>query len=155
MLEAPPPTRNAAAPVSSPAPPGAAFVDAGFSDEELAAYLREQLPVERSSAIEQALRDDEAVRRRLAAVAADGEEGRSVGAIWREARLSCPSRDDLGALLLGALDPAAERHALFHVREVGCRFCAANLADLEEAASKSPEIAQRRRRVFQSSAGQL
>ena len=78
-----------------------------------------------------------------------------MGAVWRENRLSCPSRDDLGALLLGALDPDAERYALFHVREIGCRFCAANLADLEEAASRNPEVAQRRKRVFQSSAGAL
>ena len=131
-----------------------------FSDDDLAAYLREQLPVGRSSEIEQALRDDQssdgqALRRRLAVIAADGEEGRSVGAVWREARLSCPTRDELGSLLLGALDPEAERYALFHVREVGCRLCAANLADLEEAASKSPEVAQRRKRVFQSSAGHL
>ncbi|MFH5806218.1 hypothetical protein [Alienimonas sp. DA493] len=128
---------------------------ARFSDDDLSAYLREQLPVGRSSEIEQALRDDAALRRRLAAVASGAEEGRSVGAIWREARLSCPTRDELGALLLGALDPEVERYALFHVREVGCRVCAANLADLEEAASKSPEIAQRRRRVFQTSAGRL
>ena len=131
-----------------------------FSDDDLAAYLREQLPVGRSSEIEQALRDDrgsdgQGLRRRLAAVAAGAQEGRSVGAVWREARLSCPTRDDLGALLLGALDPDAERYALFHVREVGCRVCAANLGDLEEAASRSPEVARRRRRVFQSSAGRL
>ena len=126
-----------------------------FSDDDLAAYLRERLPVGRSSEIEQALRDNEALRRRLALIAAEGEEGRSVGAIWRESRLSCPTRDELGALLLGALDPEVERYALFHVREVGCRVCAANLADLEEAASKSPEVAKRRQRVFQSSAGHL
>ncbi|QDT15645.1 hypothetical protein [Alienimonas californiensis] len=131
-----------------------------FSDDDLSAYLREQLPVGRSSEIEQALRDDrssdgQGLRRRLAAVAAGAEEGRSVGAIWREARLSCPTRDELGALLLGALDPEVERYALFHIREVGCRVCAANLADLEEAASRSPEIAQRRKRVFQTSAGHL
>ena len=131
-----------------------------FTDDDLSAYLRERLPVGRSSEIEQALRDDQSpdgqgLRRRLAVVAGDAEEGRSVGAIWREARLSCPTRDELGALLLGALDPEVERYALFHVREVGCRLCAANLADLEEAASKSPEIAQRRKRVFQSSAGHL
>ena len=126
-----------------------------FSDDELAAYLREQLPVARSSEVEQALRDDEPLRKRLAVVAAGGEEGRGVGAIWREARLSCPTRDELGSLLLGALDPDAERYALFHVREVGCRFCAANLADLEEAAGRDPDAARRRKRVFQSSAGHL
>ena len=146
MLKSPPRTRNAPAPVSSPSP---------FSDEDLAAYLREQLPVGRSSEVEAALRTDDLLRKRLAAVASDAREGRGVGAIWREGRLSCPSRDDLGALLLGALDPDVERYAVFHVREVGCRVCAANLADLEEAAARSPEVAQRRRRVFQSSAGHL
>ncbi|WP_171188094.1 hypothetical protein [Alienimonas chondri] len=142
------------------ASPDSASPGSAFTDDDLAAYLREQLPVERSSEIEQALRDDQSsggqgLRRRLALVAAGADEGRSVGAIWREARLSCPSRDDLGALLLGALDVETERYALFHIREVGCRVCAANLADLEEAASKNPDVAQRRKRVFQSSAGHL
>ena len=136
-------------------PPPSPRVPVPFSDEELAAYLSERLPVERSSEVEAALRGDEALRRRLAVVAAGGDGSRGVGSIWREARLSCPTRDELGSLLLGALDPDAERYALFHVREVGCRLCAANLADLEEAASRSPEVARRRRRVFQSSAGAL
>ena len=126
-----------------------------FTDDDLAAYLAERLPVGRSSDLEQALRDDEILRRRLAFVASGATEGRGVGHVWREAGLSCPTRDELGALLLGALDADAERYALFHVREVGCRVCAANLADLEEAASRSPEVAQRRKRVFQSSAGAL
>ena len=126
-----------------------------FSDDDLAAYLRETLPVGRSSEIEAALRTDEPLRRRLARVAAGDDGGRGVGAIWRDGRLSCPTRDELGALLLGALEPDAERYALFHVREVGCRVCAANLADLEEAAARDPEVAKRRRRVFQSSVGTL
>ena len=128
---------------------------APVTDDELAAYLREQLPVGRSGEVEQALRENETLRKRFAVIAADAGGGRSVGTIWREHRLSCPTRDELGSLLLGALDPDAERYVLFHVREVGCRFCAANLADLEEAAARSPEIAQRRKRVFQSSAGAL
>ena len=147
MLKRPPRPRNEPAPPVPAAP--------AFRDDELAAYLAERLPVGRSSDLEQALRDDEGLRKRLAFVASGATEGRGVGHIWREAGLSCPTRDDLGALLLGALDPDAERYALFHVREVGCRVCAANLADLEEAASRSPEVAQRRKRVFQSSAGAL
>ncbi|MEM9701746.1 MAG: hypothetical protein AAF907_04820 [Planctomycetota bacterium] len=131
-----------------------------FSDDDLAAYLREQAPVGLSSEIEQALRDEQdageqPLRRRLALIASDVEDGRSVGAIWRENRLSCPSRDELGALLLGALDPERERYIRFHIQVVGCRYCAASLADLQEAASRSPEVAQRRKRVFQSSAGAL
>ena len=138
-------TRNEPGPVSRTA----------FTDDDLAAYLAERLPVGRSSDLEQGLRDDEALRRRLALVAADAGEGRGVGHVWREAGVSCPTRDELGSLLLGALDADAERYALFHVREIGCRVCAANLADLEEAAGRSPEVAQRRKRVFQSSAGAL
>ena len=129
---------------------------ARFSDDELAAFLAEQASPETASAIETAARDDEDVRRRLAAVARRTDLGEhSVGAVWREHRLSCPDRAELGAYLLGTLDPGREEYLRFHVREVGCRYCLANVADLESAAESGEATVRRRRRLFESSAGHL
>tara|TARA_B100000029_G_scaffold374702_1_gene369031 strand:- start:2035 stop:2460 length:426 start_codon:yes stop_codon:yes gene_type:complete len=126
--------------------------------EELVAFLNEQLPAERMSEIEDVLRDDSDLQSRMAAIVHQHDPGtHSVGAIWRRERLSCPSRNQLGSYLLGAADATREAYIDFHLRVIGCRYCAANLADLEGAASEAAgdEAGRRRRKFFQSSAGFL
>ena len=127
------------------------------TNEELLAFLEEQLPAERMAEIEQALRDDEELRQRLASTLRQHDPGaHSVGAIWRRRRLSCPSRSELGSFLLGAADPTRAEYIEFHLRVIGCRYCAANLSDLEQAAGDQvEEVNRRRQKFFQSSAGFL
>ena len=80
----------------------------------------------------------------------------SLGEIWRRARLSCPSRQQLGSYLLGVLDDDHADYVTFHIETVGCRYCAANLTDLQrQQAEKSDTVQLRRRKYFQSSAGFL
>jgi hypothetical protein len=124
---------------------------------ELEAYLDEALPVEAMSRIEKAVRDDPSLARELAAIHARRDSGVfSLGEIWRRHRLSCPSRVALGNLLLGVLADEEARYARFHLDVVGCRYCQANLADLENAMKETREAAaSRRRKYFQSSAGYL
>jgi hypothetical protein len=58
--------------------------------------------------------------------------------------------------LLGALDDEHVDYIRFHIDTVGCRFCAANLADLEsQQAEAAEQSTRRRRRYFESSAGYL
>ena len=127
------------------------------TNEELLAFLEEQLPAERMAEIEQALRDDEELRQRLASTLRPHDPGaHSVGAIWRRRRLSCPSRSELGSFLLGAADPTRGEYIEFHLRVIGCRYCAANLSDLEQTAGDQVEdVNRRRQKFFQSSAGYL
>ncbi len=128
--------------------------ETNVTDEQLAAYLQEQLPLEELAAVERRLRDDETLRRRAASLAMRRDLAyHSVGAIWRSERLSCPDRSELGASLLGTLDDDRARYVAFHVRTLGCRYCAANLADLRAASATTPDDAARRRRYFESSAG--
>jgi len=69
-----------------------------FSISELEAFLDESLPVERMTAIEDALRADEELQKRLAAINGRRDAGvHSLGEIWRRHRLSCPSREQLPA----------------------------------------------------------
>src|SRR5689334_11168552 len=127
-----------------------------YSDDDLLAYLDEMLPADRMTALEADLRANEALRLRVAAVAHRRDQGvHSVGEIWRRRRLSCPARAQLGSLLLGALSPTLTEYIVFHLRSIGCRLCAANRHDLERSMKSTPEISDRRRRFFESSAGHL
>ena len=132
------------------------MADSPFSDVQLLAYLDEMLPVEEMTAVERALRSSDSLRARAAGLAHRRDQGtHSVGEIWRRLRLSCPSRSQLGGFLLGTLDAAFSEYVDFHLRTVGCRYCAANLADLEQSRSAGTAASSRRRKFFESSAGYL
>lgn len=129
---------------------------AGISDEVLTAYLHEQLGLTDLVRVETALREDETLRRRAAALAMRRDlPYHSVGSIWRTERLSCPGRDELGAYLLGTIEDQRADYISFHHRVVGCRYCSANLADLQARSRGVLPDQQRRRRYFESSAGHL
>jgi len=127
-----------------------------FTDAELAAFLDEALPAGRCSELEHALRIDANLRNRLIEVRGRETAGlHTIGAIWRRARLSCPTRQQLGQYALGTLEDDPTDYIRFHLERIGCRYCQANLADLEAAAAENDQPQQRRRRYFQTSAGYL
>ena len=126
-------------------------------ESDLEAYLDEALPAEEMGRMEKALRDDPALAARLRSVHARRNAGvHSLGEVWRRRRLSCPSREQLGSYLLGALPDEVAGYIAFHVEMVGCRYCQANLSDLQGRQAEAREAVQtRRQRYFQSSAGYL
>ena len=128
-----------------------------FTDQQLQAYLDEALSSELMSQIEQALRSNESLRERLVAVAATREAGvHGLGEIWRRHRVSCPTRQQLGSFLLGAIDKAQADYIQFHLTTIQCRYCQANLEDLQRQNKESQSSVQtRRRKYFQTSAGYL
>lgn len=127
-----------------------------YSDEQLLAYLDEQLPVEELAGLEQVMRSSDALRRRTALLARNRDQGaHTVGAIWRRLRLSCLTRSQLGSYLLGVLDRDQTDYVEFHLHTLGCRYCNANLQDLEEHQKTTTESNSRRQRYFESSAGLL
>jgi anti-sigma factor RsiW len=126
------------------------------TDAEWLAYLDEQLSAQRMPELERLLRASETLRRHLASLARNRDQGGfTVGEIWRRARLSCPTRSQLGSYLLGALDDGPREYVEFHLQTVGCRVCAANLEDLKQTTAAAPEKQRRRRKYFESSAGLL
>lgn len=127
------------------------------STSELEAYLDEALPAEEMARIEKALRKDAALVRQLAVIQSRRDAGlHSLGSIWRRHRLSCPSRQQWGSYLLGALSEEAAAYFRFHLETVGCRFCQANLTDLRRQQGQSQEAVQMRRgKYFQSSVRHL
>lgn len=128
-----------------------------FSDAQLQAYLDESLPVDSMSSIEQQLRIDSQLQEKLVSLAAQREAGvHGLGEIWRRNRMSCPTRQLLGSFLLKAVDEDFASYIIFHLEQVGCRLCAANLQDLRQRqAEQENDIQSRRRRYFQTSAGFL
>jgi DNA-binding phage protein len=125
--------------------------------EQLHAYLDDALSEGETARVEQSLRDSEALRKQLRQVMQERDRGEhSLGAVWRRERLTCPTRETLGSYLLEVLDDAEQEYITFHLQNVGCPFCLANLADLQAIQKESgPKAKERRRRFFQSSAGYL
>lgn len=121
------------------------------------AYLDEALPAAEMARIELALRKDPRLRQRITEIHARRNAGvHSLGEVWRQGRLSCPSREQLGSYLLGALSEEMADYVTFHLEMVGCRYCRANLTDLQNQQSEGEEaVRTRRRKYFQSSVGHL
>lgn len=129
-----------------------------FSNAELEAYLDESLSVAGMTAVEEALRHDAELAERLTAINGRRDAGvHSLGEIWRRRRLSCPTREQLGSYLLGVLPDEVADYVRFHLDDVGCRYCAANVHDLEsqQSATDADHVKHRRHRYFHSSAGYL
>jgi len=126
-----------------------------FTDEELVAYADERLSSRRCVEVEQALRADKSLSSRLGELLSQRDKGDfSVGEIWRQGGLSCPSRSVWAAFVDGRLGDGLAQYLQFHVNTIGCRVCEANLADLHRG-DLSTEGDRRTHKIFQSSAGRL
>jgi hypothetical protein len=125
--------------------------------EDLHAYLDEALPDGEAARIEQALRTSASLRQIVRGLLQERDRGEhSVGAIWRRQRLSCPNREQLGSYMLEALDDGLHDYIRFHLETIGCPYCSANLADLQNRRREpSNHTHKRRKKIFESSAGFL
>ncbi len=129
-----------------------------FTTAQLEGFLDESLSDHEMTALEAALRDDEALAERLAILVGQRDAGvHTLGAIWRRHRLSCPTREQLGSYLLEVLAAEHADYVRFHLEAIGCRYCNASLDDLRQQheATDLDDSRTRRRRYFQSSAGYL
>lgn len=125
-----------------------------FTDAELQAYVAETLAVARSTALEAAVGRDARLRQRLKTiVSGQSSGGVAIGTIWREQQLSCPNRATWSAYRQGTLGDGLRQYLDFHLTEIGCRICAANLADLQH--HDDPAADRRSRKFFATSVGRL
>jgi hypothetical protein len=127
------------------------------SREQLHGYLDDALSDNETAQVEKELRQSESLRRLLRAIMQERDRGEhSLGGIWRRNRLSCPTREQLGSYLLQALDDGLQDYIRFHLDEIACPFCLANMADLKSLQQEpAPKAKARRQRIFESSAGYL
>ncbi len=125
-----------------------------FSDQELRAYIAEELAVGRSTLLEHQLATDERLRDRLRALLGESDSASlALRDVWRRGQLSCPSRSTWSDYLTGGLGDGLRQYLQFHLEEVGCRVCAANLADLQQRGGTDAD--QRSRKFFETSVGRL
>ncbi len=123
--------------------------------EQLHAYLDDALTDAETAHIEQALRSSEEVRLRLRQAREERDRGEhTVGAIWRRYRVSCLTREELNGYLHEIHDAEFRAFIDFHLGTICCPTCLANLDDLKEKQAESASR-QRRRKIFDSSAGLL
>jgi RNA polymerase sigma factor (sigma-70 family) len=71
--------------------------------------------------------------------------------VWEEYRPACPKRSTIGRFLLGTLDEPWQEYVEFHLNQLKCEFCNANLADLQKQESEQPK--KLHDRVYQSTIG--
>jgi hypothetical protein len=128
-----------------------------FTEHELEAFLDEALSPEEMARLEMAVRSQPKLARALGELRSRRDAGvHSLGEIWRRHRVSCPSRENLGSYLLAALDREPMDYIRFHLETIGCRYCQANLQDMQRQQQEAADMSARRRtKYFQSSAGYL
>ena len=123
---------------------------------KLIGYLEEALAPHEMAQVEERLRNSSHWRAALREIRSEVDSGEhSVATIWRRHRLTCPTRERLGAYLMGGLVPAEEDYVRFHLEVIQCRWCQANVSDLQSSVQaddlSEPETVKRRRRFFASS----
>jgi hypothetical protein len=74
--------------------------------------------------------------------------------VWKLQRFSCPKRSTIGAYLLGTLDSKWRQYVDFHINTIGCRFCMANLQDLQDQ-NVQKQSRRLQTRIMESTAGFL
>ena len=127
---------------------------ADFTDEELLAYVDEQLPTARASNLEQQLRTCGELVNRLVNLLQSSEKGDvTLGGMWRRGRWSCPPRGVWAGYVSGRLGDGLSQYLQFHLDVVGCRICEASVRDLRQTGGSDGD--DRVRKIFQSSAGHL
>jgi len=126
-----------------------------ITNAELLAYADEQLPAARLIELEKLIRETPELQQRLATLLAERDAGTlSLGQVWRQRRLSCPSTEQLQQFLQQALSPEWTDYIRFHLETVGCAYCEAELEYLRSRTRQDEQQAGlRRRKIFESSAG--
>ena len=75
--------------------------------------------------------------------------------LWQEQRFTCPKRSTIGSWRLGSLDKDWSDYVKFHIENLGCNICKANLDDLVNELEKKSEYETVRQKIFESSIGFL
>ncbi|WP_437230080.1 hypothetical protein SH661x_001772 [Planctomicrobium sp. SH661] len=126
------------------------------TDSELLAYLDETLSVQQSAHIEKLLREQPDLRAHTALLSRQRDHGgHTVGEIWRRGRLSCLSRSQLESYLLKNSPEELADYIEFHLQTIQCRYCLANIEDLQRSQQTGNSEQRLQKRYFDSSAGLL
>lgn len=120
-----------------------------FSQADLEAYLDEGLPPDEMAAIEEAMRNDDDLRQKLAMIHGRRDAGiHTLGEIWRRYRLTCPSREQLVLYIDQRLSAEETEYIRFHLEDVYCRLCVASYEDIRISREEEEDETDNRRRRY-------
>ena len=128
-----------------------------FTDADLEAYLDEALDPDAAAEVEVGLREDKDLLQRLSYINSRRDAGiHTLGEIWRRNQIGVPSSEDMGKYLLGVLSPEQADYINFRMDTLKCRYTSAMYFDLQDQSKATPpQVDNRRRKYFDSSAGLL
>lgn len=128
-----------------------------FTDAELEAYLDESLDPVRAAEVEQGLREDRELLRRLSRINGRRDAGiHTLGEIWRRHQIGVPTLEMMRNHLMGVLASEQSEYIEFRIKELKCPFTIAMLNDLKLQQTENEELSKtRREKFFKTSAGLL
>ena len=128
-----------------------------FTDAELEAYLDESLDSTRAAEIEQAVREDRELLKRLSLINGRRDAGiHTLGEIWRRNQVGVPTVEVMGNFLLGVLSEEESDYIRFRMDNLRCPFTVAMYNDLRAQQNESAEMSKSRRdKFYKTSAGLL
>ena len=128
-----------------------------FTDAELEAYLDESLDSARSTEIEQTVRNDSALLKRLSQINGRRDAGmHTLGEIWRRHQIGVPSPDEMRDHLQGKLSAEESDYIDFRIEHLKCPFTIALERDIQAQAVEGDQSSQNRRdKFYEKSAGLL
>src|SRR5262249_54570978 len=71
--------------------------------------------------------------------------------VWQQNGFTCRNRRTIGGSLLGTLEGTWKEYVDFHVNKLGCKFCRANVDDIQKATEAEQKKVQQR--IFDSTIG--
>jgi len=128
-----------------------------FSQSDLEAYLDEGLSPDEMAAIEDRLRNDPELGKKLVQIHGRRDAGiHTLGEIWRRHRLTCPNREQLVMYLDQRLPAEESKYIEFHLNQVRCRLCVASYEDIcISRQDEDDETGSRQQRILDRSSTYL
>ena len=106
-------------------------MSSSFTDAELEAYLDESLDSTRATEIEEAIKNDSELLRRLSVINTRRDAGvHTLGEIWRRNQIGVPTAEVMGNYLLDVLDEEQTAYIKFRMEQLKCPFTIALYDDL-------------------------
>ena len=128
-----------------------------ISQADLEAYLDEALPPDEMAAIEDAMRNDPELGRKLVAIHGRRDAGvHTLGEIWRRNQIGVPTTEQISNHLLGVLSREESDYIMFRLDVLKCPYTIAMYKDLSaQRDGDTQQSESRRKKYFNSSAGLL
>jgi hypothetical protein len=124
-----------------------------FTDSELEAYLDMSLNPARAGELEEQVRQDPEILKRLTQINARRNAGiHTLGEIWRRNQIGVPTREEIVDFLNGFLPLESADYIEFRVKQLKCVFTLALIQDVQSEKSDGEGTSvQRQSKLYEQS----